>query len=265
MYILHPILVKYLRATAVTSHKIGCAITKALSMSLIQESCSDCWLPPLPNSELCRLCTGKKIPYNSIKWVLYHTPSAECKEFRKIIYDDSYYGSALPENCIQCYSFLTSQTKWIDCIRENIRQQSYTKLCRMLSWLPEEKREDILEYVSNVLLLIKDNAEVCKKIINVLVHLFKGKEMWILEELVQRPHLYGFLINKPILLPSYLTEDFYGYFENSDVWMQFWEKMQASTKRRVRFRCMIYKEELMAVAWHPTRVLKWCIDSDFAS
>lgn len=233
-------------------------------MSFINESCSQCWLPPLPDSTRCRLCTQKKIPFNSLPWVLYHTPSTNCKEFRKLIHENTYYGSVLPENCIQCYSFLTTQLSWIHNIRLNLAQQTYAKLFRMFTHVANERREALLDYITMILDLSKDDTELCKKITQALIHVFKGKEVWILEELVQRPWLYSLLIHQPIQIPDYLQEDFFGFFENTEAWWAFWEKMHDSTKRRIRFRCLTYKDELLAVAWHPRRVFKWCLDSEYS-
>ena len=122
------------------------------------------------------------------------------------------------------------------------------------------EKDALLDYITNLLTLFVDDHETSKRIISALLSLSYGKEKWMLEELVQRPILYKIFLNEPLLIPYHLTEDFYGYFEDVDVWWTFWEKMPAATRRRIRFRCMKIKEELLEKTWHPSRVLKWCLD-----
>ena len=228
-------------------------------MSLRKDSCKECWLPPLPNSQVCR----KHLPpvYNEMKWVLYHRPSVHCRLFRSIIINDEYTGSVVPENCIQCCNLLTTREKWAPLMVSHIKQKTYIKLSHLFS-NASEKKDALLDYVCNLLALVSDDVDTCKKIMSAILHVFKGKEKWLVEELVQRPTAYHLLLHQPLIIPEYLNEDIYGFFDSLESWWAFWEKMPEATRRRIQFRCLTFKEELLAVAWHPNRVMKWCFDSD---
>lgn len=223
-------------------------------MSLTKKSCEHCWLPPDKDNTLCRKCRG--INQTEFYWIRYHTPSADCKNFRSLIVSDTYYSAALPEKCIHCCNFLTGFPKWADALKMVIKSTTFNNLIQLFN----TEKDALLDYITNLLTLFVDDHETSKRIISALLSLSYGKEKWMLEELVQRPILYKIFLNEPLLIPYHLTEDFYGYFEDVDVWWTFWEKMPAATRRRIRFRCMKIKEELLEKTWHPSRVLKWCLD-----
>jgi len=143
----------------------------------------------------------------------------------------------------------------------HIKQKTYMKLSELF-FLSAEKRDDLLDYVCNLLAIVADDSTTCKKIISSLLRVFSGKEKWILEELIQRPTAYHLLLKKPLVIPEYLNEDIYGFFETLEDWWAFWEKMPSATLRRIQFRCLVIKEELLAKTWHPDRVIKWCFDND---
>jgi hypothetical protein len=128
----------------------------------------------------------------------------------------------------------------------------------------EERRDALLDYITNLLELFTGDTETSRRLINALLSASNGREKWILEELVQRPILYTILLAEPLHIPYHLTEDFYGYYEEIEQWWGFWEKMPASTRRRIRFRCLSFKEELLEKTWHPDRVLNWCFAIDEA-
>ena len=227
-------------------------------MSLVDKSCEKCWLPPQRGSTLCRKCDVLETNY--IKWVRYHEPTPNCKLFCESINSKKYCGPALPEECIECCNFLLGVPTWIYALKNCIKNSSHDRLTVVFSKNITARRHALLDYVSNLLeTFIGDNTDMCRRILNALLDASHGKQIWILEELVQRPILYPILLAEPLLIPYHLTEDFYGYFQDADVWWTFWEKMPASTKRRIRFRCMTFKEELIEKTWEPKRVLAWCI------
>ena len=226
-------------------------------MSLSKEECSKCWLPPEKGKTLCRRCSV--VEYNEIKWVRYHTPSPDCKTFRSRINSNTYYSSVLPEECIQCCNFILENPTWLSPLKNFIINTPHDKLTRLFI-KNIERKDALLEYISNLLAVFIGDVDMCRRILNALLNAFAGKEKWILEELVQRPTLYHMFLRDPLLIPYHLTEDFFGHFEEIDVWWPLWEKMPASTKRRIRFRCMQFKDELIEKTWAPNRVLAWCID-----
>ena len=227
-------------------------------MSLTKESCERCWLPPDNGEVLCRKCAGTK--KNQIHWIRYHEPSSECRVFRDLINTNSYHGAALPENCIQCCNFLLEVVHWIDPLKQSIRITSHYRLHRLFKREFERRREDLLDYITSLLALFIDDIPICKRVLSAFLEISPGKEKWLLEELVQRPVLYQILLADTLMIPYHLTEDFFGHFEDTSIWWAFWETMPASTKRRIRFRCLKIKEELVEKTWAPHRVLAWCVD-----
>ena len=234
-------------------------------MSLQKDECAydGCWLPPQPASTLCRNCNLKTKEIPTIKWIRYHTPSPiVCKRYRALIHSDTYFGSAFSEDCIQCCNFLIEIPKWIDPLKNYIIRTPHDKLTHLFMSEIEERREALLDYVTNLLILFIKDPITSKRILNALVSASNGREKWILEELVQRPIFYSIVLAEPLRIPEHLTEDFYGYYETIEEWWGFWEKMPASTKRHIRFRCMKFKEELLEKTWEPSRVSKWCFAID---
>ena len=233
-------------------------------MSLCKDECASagCWLPPQPNKTICRKCDIKDL--HQIQWIRYHTPSTVCKKYRDLILSDTYFGSALPEDCIQCCNFLIQFPIWAAPLKIHIKQSSHDKLTNLFMKELEERREALLDYITNLLELFTGDTETSRRLINALLSASNGREKWILEELVQRPILYSILLTEPLHIPYHLTEDFYGYYEAIEQWWGFWEKMPASTKRHIRFRCLTFKEELLEKTWHPDRVLNWCFAIDEA-
>lgn len=227
-------------------------------MSLVKEECERCWLPPQTGKLLCRKCTDKS--QHEVKWIRYHQPSSDCKQFRSLILSDSYYGAALPENCIECCNFLLSIHKWVDAVKICISVRRHEEIVILFRRELENRRDALLEYVSNLLSQFIEDLPMCKRILTGLIDASNGRTNWILEELVQRPASYPSLLQSPILIPYYLTEDFFEQIEDMNIWWALWEKMPAATMRRIRFRCMKIKGELLEKTWAPSRVLKWCID-----
>lgn len=50
-------------------------------------------------------------------------------------------------------------------------------------------------------------------------------------------------------------------FRYAESWDHWWAE-QKQVKKRTAARCAAIKEELMAVTWHPTRFLTWCVDTE---
>lgn len=229
-------------------------------MSLTKDTCEKCWLPPEIGKKICRKCTSK--PHSRISWIRYHRPSSTCKEFRRLILSSEYYGSVLPEDCIHCSNFLLGIEGWKRIMKDSIIFYPHDKITILFRREIDCRRDALLDYVSNLLTEFIDETQTCRRILNALIDASNGRKNWILEELVQRPISYRSILSSPILIPYYLTEDFFESIEDMNLWWAFWEKMPDATKRRIRFRCMKFKEELLEKTWAPSRFKKWCLDVD---
>ena len=236
-------------------------------MSLSKETCKLCWLPP-DDSGLCRKCKGREEP--SLLWKIRFHRDSFCKTFRDLLRTGDYKGVAFPEECVQCCQYLLPQEKWKELILLWWRVQSYTTLVSIIGIWFLKNREDALDYCASVMELLaatlEDPAPVSKKIVSALVAVAVKRvgpsgRAWILQELAQRPSAFGAFMQIPIVLPAYLTENFWEYIEDHDEWWALWEKTKKDVDRKIRFRCLAYKEELLAYAWAPER-MHMCIDID---
>jgi hypothetical protein len=133
-------------------------------------------------------------------------------------------------------------------------------LCALFADALSTKKDAVLEYVHSLLALHYTDEITSKKIMNALIYASNGRVLWILEEFVQRPIYYGSLLASPLKIPDHVTYDLHGHFTQTEAWWTFWESMREASLRRIRFRCMKYKDELMEKTWMPTRVLDWCMD-----
>lgn len=251
-----------------------------VKMSLTKDNCLRCWLPPLKNHSLCRKCathSKSHLPVKSFEkneqaaltaWIRNHSSSPEqCKAFRKFITSKLYYGTAIPEECQYCCGFLFSLNPDEFPNERNALQMCLTTTpADMLSyrfhlWI-HENRDAFLTYLSELLDWFIDRDEgICMKLINALLRAVdKSRRMWILEELAQRPASYDLFINKKDFIPSYCSHNFWQSEPSDEEWMEFWKRMRESSKRRIRFHCLRFKEELIARTWHPDRFLPWCVD-----
>jgi len=126
----------------------------------------------------------------------------------------------------------------------------------------EDNKDLLLDYVDSLLEIHQEDVTTCKKIVNALIYASNNRDTWVLEELVLRPSRLHLFLFPPIQLVPHLPEDLYGHFPTLENWWNFWERMPPAAQRRVRFRCLKYKEELIEKTWSPERVLKWCVDID---
>lgn len=249
-------------------------------MSLLKSRCENCWLPPLEHKPRCRKCDTKcsfvshvkhKVsleknePAKQIAWIRNHVTSPDhCRAFRKFITSKLYYGNAIPEECQHCCAFLFSLNP-----EEYPTERAALLLCLLVTpievvahrfgeWI-HENRDAFLSYFSELLSYYSERDErLCGKLVNALLQsVGTSKRLWILEELAQRPSSYGLFLQKKGYIPDYCSYSFWQTDEES--WWSFWEKMVPSTQRRIRFRCLRFKEELMQKTWHPDRFIQWCI------
>lgn len=233
-------------------------------MSLQKDSCERCWLPPLPGGRLCRKCKGTP-PHELSRWIRYHTPSpAGCSGYRKIINEETYYGSVIPQDCLHCCNFLLrlNDPSWLSALKQHIVQVPCNELTSLLEQNIGRKRDLVLEYVDALLDFHQADTLTCKKIVNALVAASNNRATWVLEELVLRPEHIHTVLFAPVHLPSYIPEDFHGHFHSMENWWQFWERFPGAAQRRIKFRCLKFKEELIEKTWAPERVMEWCMEAD---
>lgn len=236
-------------------------------MSLQKDSCERCWLPPCVGETLCRKCRGVP-PHELSRWIRYHTTSPEgCTRYRKIINEERYYGSAIPQDCLHCCSFILrlGNTAWTLALKQHIHQSSHNDLVLLFVGNLERTKDAVLDYVDALLKFHQADHLTSKKIVNALIFASNNRATWVLEELVLRPTMLHTVLFAPIQLPHHIPEDLYGHFAELDDWWAFWEKIPAAAQRRVKFRCLKIKEELTEKTWEPGRVLRWCVDVDTLS
>lgn len=227
-------------------------------MSLKKESCQNCWLPPLDNSALCRKCSVSETLDDG--WIRYHTPSSEsCRKLRALA--QSYKGVVVPERCIQCCAFVAMQNEnWLTAVKAYITMTP--RLDTVILDNQSYSREGLLEALS---VLMTAFTPLSLKICNTLKLCNPGHVYWILEELILRPQFYGALLDTPLRIPPHMSEDLWETFPDVEGWWSFWEKIPVKVKRRISFRCMTFKEELLEKTWHPDRVARWCFDIEETS
>jgi len=222
-------------------------------MSLKNESCQKCWLPPLDNSPLCRKCSVSELLDDG--WIRYHRPSPEgCRKLRALALH--YKGVVVPERCIQCCAFLAMQNEtWLSAVKSYITTTS--RLPTVILDNQSHSREGLLEALAT---LMENCQPLSLKICNALKLCNPAREHWILEELIIRPQFYGALLDSPLRIPPHMSEDLWETHPEVDGWWSFWEGIPLKTKRRISFHCMTFKEELLEKTWHPDRVTRWCFD-----
>lgn len=61
---------------------------------------------------------------------------------------------------------------------------------------------------------------------------------------------------------TWMKSPFYHIYiqECRKVWSAYREEKRTEALREAKVRCDTYKEDLMACAWHPDRMVKWCLD-----
>ena len=139
-------------------------------MSLQKDSCERCWLPPCVGDTLCRKCRGVP-PHELSRWIRYHTTSPEgCTRYRKIINEERYYGSAIPQDCLHCCNFILrlGNTAWTAALKQHIRQTSHHDLATILVGNLERTKDAVLDYVDALLEFHQADHLTCKKIVNAL-------------------------------------------------------------------------------------------------
>ena len=240
------------------------------SGSLSKLSCVHCWLPPQENSTLCRKCTmrfadTKPQDPTQVEWIRYHTSNPlECQNYRRCLQENRIKTHVIPEDCLYCSTYLLKNSRFQTphaAILQTIHHESCSFwTSKFIRW-QSENRDELFEFVATALDILYDTHSTCLKLLTALLYSFgDSKKKWVLEELVLRPSAIQHVLHPLPRTPSHIHPQFWGYMEEFEEYWRFWESMIPAAKRRLKFRSLRYKEELMARAWHPDRFLAWCSD-----
>lgn len=242
------------------------------SGSFSKVSCLHCWLPPQENSQLCRKCTQRfaepttptLIGSTQVEWIRYHTSSPnDCRAYRLALKENRIRTHVIPEECLYCSAFLLKNPRYASphaSILSSLQTNSCAHWTRKFTLWFQENREEVFEFSATALEILYENQQTCLKLLTALLNTIgPAKKLWILEELVLRPPSLQHILNVPSRIPPHISPDFWGAMTFEEYWL-FWQAMPSAAKRRLKFRCLRYKEELMAITWHPDRFLVWCSD-----
>jgi hypothetical protein len=241
---------------------------RPLQGSFSKESCLHCWLPPQEDSKLCRTCTRlftEKAPPSEVEWIRYHTSNPiECKKYQRALQKNEIKTHVIPEECLNCCLYLLKHPNHIaahSMILSLLSVNSHDFLMERFKTWYHENREVFFEFIVCALGLMWRDEAAQKKILNATIQAgSEQKRRWILEELVCYPPALEYMLHSSPRIAPHLSFTMFGLFERFEEAWAFWESMIPAAKRRIRFRCLRYKEELMARTWHPHRFLVWCSD-----
>lgn len=238
--------------------------------SFDKRACLHCWLPPQEDSSLCRQCSQRfqetPTEKSQVEWIRYHSSNPiDCRKYRGLLKEKRIHTHVIPEECLYCCSHLLknpSDSVPHLAILQTLKSNSCAHWTRrFIPWL-SQNRDELLEFVAIALELLYDQQQTCLKLVTALLNCVEtpAKKKWILEELVLRPSALPHILHSNLRIPPHISHDFWGHMCEFEEYWPFWESMIPAAKRRLRFRCLRYKEELMATTWHPDRFLAWCSD-----
>lgn len=232
-------------------------------MSLTKEACAKCWLPPLKGSSLCRPCRGKEEP-SVIERIRYHKDT-DCKLFRKLLHTTEYYGNCVPEECLSCSFYIIklpeAQRGWKTHFLYFYLMQSCDTLSRNFQTWYVKNRGLTLDFIRELLIYFREDYVMTRKIVRSLINIADNTE-WMLIELIFAPCNFSHAFVKERVMPYPFTYNFWSSlpeFENIET---FLTKAHEHARRKVKFRTLSFKEELMQKTWHPDRFIEWCIDEE---
>jgi hypothetical protein len=198
--------------------------------------------------------------------------STTCQALRRLLDQDLFHEIVIPEECLECmYSCVTkAYADYSNLAIGHLFYSDKDKLTTIFERHLRTKggRESLLNYI-NFMLWISNSQEymtptASKRVIDVLteaVHVHHpSNKQWILEELVQRPENWQFFLSSPSMIPGNYTETMFDTFTDFEVWWNFWQRVNTSVRKKLEFRYLALKDELLAVAWDVERVRDWCLD-----
>ncbi len=251
---------------------------KELHISILQKQLSRSQL-----SELMLLAIFKDHPIQEFKQMVWpeivhqirfhHEPhSLTCSAVRKLIDQNLFHEIIVPEECCEClYTFVSrAYAQYSNLAIGQLFYSSETKLKQVFKIHLKTKggRESLLNYI-NFMLWISNSFEhmtptASKRVIDMLLESVEihhpTNKQWILEELVSRPENYQYFLCSPPRMPGNYTETMFDYFTDFEVWWNFWQRVNVSVRKKIEFRSLTLKDELMMKTWKPERVREWCLD-----
>ncbi len=238
--------------------------------SLSKSSCLHCWLPPQENSKLCRKCSRlflEKPQPHEVEWIRFHTTNpCDCKRYQNAIKKKEVKTHVIPEGCLYCSLFLLRNPEFIAAhimMLRTLMWNSHDSLVKQFNTWFKENREEFFEFIVAALSILWRDEWAQKKLVNATITAAgQQRKNWVLEEITCRPDMLRHLLHSSPRIPPHLTFEFWDIFTTFEEAWTFWESMVPAAKRRIRFRCLKYKEELMARTWHPDRFLAWCSDNE---
>jgi hypothetical protein len=210
-----------------------------------------------------------------VKEIRFHTKpnSMTCSAFRTLMDKGLYQEIAIPEECCECmYTAVTrGYSSYCNLAIGHLFYSDKEKLIQLFKRYLQSNggRNSLLNYI-NFMLWISNSTEfmtpvASRRVIDVLleaVPIHSPNKQWILEELVLRPENYQFFLSSPPLLPGNFTETMFDYFQDFEVWWNFWQRVNATARKKIEFRNHAIKDELMMVTWDVERVRDWCLDTE---
>ena len=172
----------------------------------------------------------------------------------------------IPEECLYCSVFLLKAPRHVlphTMILKSLTTNSHDYFLALFQEWYQENRAELLEFVTTALSYTWEDEGASSKLVKALIHAIgESKKGWVLEELTLHPQSFPHILHSSLRIPPHLTFTFWGIFATFEEAWSFWESMLPAAKRRIHFRCLRFKEELIARAWHPDRFLAWCSDQE---
>ncbi len=208
-----------------------------------------------------------------VKEIRFHTKpnSITCSAFRILMDKGLYQEIVIPEECCECmYTAVTrGYSSYCNLAIGHLFYSDKDKLISLFKTHLQSNggRNSLLNYI-NFMLWISNSTEymtpvASRRVIDMLleaVPIHSPNKQWILEELVLRPENYQFFLSSPPVLPGNYSETMFDYFQDFEVWWNFWQRVNATAQKKIEFRNRAIKDELMMVTWDVERVRDWCLD-----
>lgn len=204
---------------------------------------------------------------SQVEWIRYHSSMpTECRAYRIALKENKVATHVIPEECMYCSTFLLTSPRYTlpyTAILQYLRFSSHEMLLQKFRPWFLENREQLFEFIATALNILFEDSQTCFKILNAVIDSAgKSKKRWVLEGIALRPYTLHSILNSTPTLPFHMSYNFWGVMDSFEEYWPFWESMLPAAKRKIRFRTLRYKEELMAKAWHPSRFLEWCSDNE---
>lgn len=197
--------------------------------------------------------------------------STTCLAFRILMDRNLYQEIVIPEECCECMHTAVTRkySSYCNLAIGHLFYSEKEKLVELFQRHLKSRagRDALLNYINFMLWISNSNEHMTpvasRRVIDTLleaVPIHSPNKQWILEELVLRPENYQFFLSSPPLIPGNYNETMFDYFQDFDVWWNFWQRINATVRKKIEFRSRAIKDELMMVTWDVDRVRDWCLD-----